>query len=171
MTDIPDFAPGCFGSALAYEETTPVCQVCKFATECRPMHQRNLTALQTALRIPARKTMAPKRIASPNSGGMTLPVKVQGLVDKFDRSDLRITEHFAKGENPFQQSGMNFLKIVGHMLIKAARPLTRQDFSMAFQMKLNWSAGTADSHARMAIQALQHIGAVDLVDGAIAIRK
>ncbi len=172
MSNIPDFAPGCYGSALAYDDAAPICQVCKFAGECKPLHLSNLEALQEALHIPKRKTAVRREVEAPAaSPEMTLPVKVRALVDKLDRSSLRVTERLARGENPFLDTSSNFLKIVGHLLVRANRPLSRRDFAMAFQMKLHWTPGTADSHARMAMQALTHIGAVDEIDGAVIVRR
>lgn len=171
MSNIPDFAPGCFGSALAYDDAAPICQVCKFAGECQPMHLTNLAALQTALSIPKRATAKREVEAQPVAAEMTLPVKVRALVDKLDKSNLRVTERLARGENPFLDTSSNFLKVVGHLLVRSSRPLFRRDFAMAFQMKLHWAPGTADSHARMAMQALTHIGAVDEIDGAVIVRR
>ncbi len=173
---IPAFAPGCFGSALAFEETAPVCAVCKFAEGCRPLHERNLDILRERVGVKgkgdknAKNPLAEKPSAAPAE--MTLPVKVQALVEKLDRSNLRVTEHFARGLNPFAgQPGMSFLKIAGHLLLKMKQPLDRAALAYAFQAKLGWTERTADSHARMAIQALSHIGAVNNIDGLITLRR
>lgn len=176
MTFIPAFAPGCFGSALAFEETAPVCAVCKFADGCRPLHERNLAVLRERVGVrgkgskKAKNPLASQPAAHPAE--MTLPKKVQALVEKLDSSNLRVTENFAKGVNPFAtQPGMGFLKIAGHLLLKLRQPLDRATLAYAFQAKLGWTAGTADSHARMAIQALTHIGAVSNIDGLITLRR
>ncbi len=173
---IPPFAPGCFGSALAFEETAPVCTVCIFAESCRPLHERNLEILRERVGVEgkgskkAKNPLASKPTAAPAE--MTIPKKVQALIERLDRSNLRVTEHFAKGVNPFaNQPGMGFLKIAGHLLLKLKEPLDRHTLAYAFQTKLGWTEGTADSHARMAIQALTHIGAVRNIDGLITLRR
>lgn len=172
MNNIPEFAPGCFGSALAYDDAAPICTVCKFSAECQPLHATNLKALRESLGIPDSGVRKRKVENAPaGEAGMTMPVKTKALINRIEGAKLRVTESFANGVNPFANMGSNFLKIVGHLLLKSPRPLTRQDFAMAFQMKLNWSQGTADSHARMAIQALQYIGAIDEVDGAVKLRR
>ncbi|MBX4911400.1 hypothetical protein HJA82_29240 [Rhizobium bangladeshense] len=171
---IPPFAPGCFGSALAYEETAPVCSICVFSETCRPLHERNLLILRERVGVKgkgskkAKNPLTEKPSAHPAE--MTVPKKVQALIEKLDRSNLRVTESFAKGINPFASSS-NFLKIAGHLLLKMKQPLDRHTLAYAFASKLGWSEGTADSHARMAIQALTHIGAVHNVDGLITLRR
>jgi hypothetical protein len=171
MTTIPDFSPGCFGSALAFDEAAPVCSVCAFAAQCKPIHELNLKTMRERLGIPAPKITQRAKRDTADQQGMTVPVKTQALIEKIERAGIRVTESFASGLNPFTDMGSNFLKIVGHMLLKSPRPLARNDFAMAFQMKLNWSQGTADSHARMAMQALQYIGAVDEIDGTVTLRR
>jgi hypothetical protein len=75
-----------------------------------------------------------------------------------------------KGENPFDGS-MRFLKIVGFLLLRYQKPLTPTLLSAAFVSKLGWQKPTADAHARIAIQALTHIGAVDNNEGSITLRR
>jgi hypothetical protein len=171
---IPSFAPGCFGSALAFEETAPVCAVCKFAETCRPLHFANLEILRERVGVTgkgskkAKNPLAEKPAAHPAE--LTVPKKVMALVEKLDSSNLRVTENFAKGVNPFAGSS-SFLKIAGHLLLKMRQPLDRHTLAYAFTTKLGWTEGTADSHTRMTIQALTHIGAVDNIDGLITLRR
>lgn len=167
MTQIPPFAPGCFGSALAYAENS-FCRACVFREQCEPMHKQNLTALRARFGIDTN----PRKRANVLDGadGLALPKKTQELVNRLDYGNLRITEKLAAGENPFE-TGLAFMKIACHLLLRLGRPFDRGTLSAAFAHKLNWKDGTADSHARMAIQALVHIGAVDLNDGYISLRK
>ncbi|OCP22016.1 MULTISPECIES: hypothetical protein [unclassified Ensifer] len=171
---IPPFAPGCFGSALAFDDQAPVCSVCKFAESCRPLHEHNLQILRDRVGV---KGKGSKKAKNPlvdrppaDPAKLTVPKKVQELVDKLDKSNLRVTESFTKGVNPFASSS-SFLKIAGHLLLKLRQPLDRQTLAYAFTSKLGWTEGTADSHARMTIQALTHIGAVVNIDGLISLRR
>jgi hypothetical protein len=173
---IPSFAPGCFGSALAFEEAAPVCSVCKFAEACRPLHESNLMILRERVGVKGKGNknaknplVVDKPAAAPAE--LTLPKKVQALVEKLDNSSLFVTEKLKRGENPFSQPGMSFMKIAAHLLLKMTKPLDRPTLAYAFTAKLGWTDGTADSHARMAIQALTHIGAVENVDGLITLRR
>ncbi|WP_276122599.1 hypothetical protein [Pararhizobium qamdonense] len=172
---IPPFAPGCYGSALAFEETAPVCAVCKFAETCRPLHLSNLQILRERVGVKGKGSKTAKNpLASEkppaSPAELTVPKKVQALVEKLDSSNLCVTENFAKGVNPFTASA-NFLRIAGHLLLKLNKPLDRQTLAYAFTAKLGWTEGTADSHARMTLQALTHIGAVNSIDGAVTLRR
>ena len=172
---IPPFSPGCFGSALAYEDTAPVCTACTFAEKCRPLHEHNLELLRERVGVKgkgsktAKNPLAQKPAADP--AALTVPKKVQALVDKLDSSGLRITEKLSRGVNPFADTqGMGYLKIAAHLLLRLKAPLDRQTLAYAYQTKLGWTEGTADSHARMTIQALTHIGAVRNIDGLITVK-
>jgi hypothetical protein len=170
---IPQFAPGCFGSALAFDENAPVCSVCTFKDQCGPVHELNLIALREKLGIRVKKR-APNRKEEPSahpSPAMMLAKKTQALVERIERSKIRVTEGFREGRNPFDNAGMQFMRIASHLLLKLKQPMSREVLAMALETKLNWSKGTADSHARMAMQALAYIGAVDVIDGAVTLRR
>lgn len=173
MTDtIPAFSPGCFGSALAFQPDHSICSGCIFNAECEPMSRSNLLALRAHLGVTgdlAKKDVATKTILD-DTGELALPKKTQELVDKLDRSNLNIVEKMQRGENPFVGL-LPYMRIAAHLLINLPRPLSRDTLAIAFVSKLNWQEGTAQAHARMAMQALRHIGAVDELDGAISIRR
>jgi hypothetical protein len=40
------FAPGCFGSALAFDLDDPTCQTCVFASQCQPVHVQSVATLE-----------------------------------------------------------------------------------------------------------------------------
>lgn len=168
MSDaIPAFAPGCFGSALAYQAEHAVCKNCVYQAQCEPLHQANLAKLRAHFQIKERykvKERSPEEVAT----GVSLPKKVRDLVDRLDNSNLMVTEKLARGENPFAE-GFAFLKIAAHILLK--RPTDQKTLVAAYMLKTKMTRDTAVAHARMAIQALVHIGAVDLVDGVATIRR
>lgn len=98
---------------------------------------------------------------------MVLPVKVRRLIEKLDAASLHITEKMSQGVNPFEGK-VPFLQIACHLLMRLGRPLPRPMLAQAFVQKLGWQQNTADAHARMAFQALAHIGAiVDTEAGAV----
>ena len=51
MTTVPDFAPGCFGSALAFKADDAVCEGCIFKAQCQPVHLEALASLRARLGI------------------------------------------------------------------------------------------------------------------------
>jgi len=168
--NIPNFAPGCFGSAMGFDEGAPICTVCKFRDECRPMHETNLALLREACGI-KKVERRRKQAAHPVEGGLTVPKKTLELVEKFEHAGLTVTTSLAEGKNPFAATAMHFMTIAAHLLLKLNRPLRHNDLVMAFQTKLQWTKGTADSHARMAFQALEYIGAIHVTEGGATIRE
>jgi hypothetical protein len=170
MSNIPAHSPGCFGSALAFESTAPVCTVCKFASECKPLHLENLEALRVALGVTT-KVKAVAKKAEVQGEGLTMPVKTQALIDKLNDGDFKITESLRAGKNPFEGVGMAFMRVVAHLLLRAQAPIARDHIAFALATTMKWQSTTADSHARMAMQALEHIGAVESVNGAIILRR
>jgi len=176
MTEIPSFAPGCFGSALAFQTDSTICRNCPFAAQCQPLHEENLLALRDRFGIkPTRRGPKLKPAIVPMTDAdpalMVLPVKVRRLIEKLDVSNLRITENLSKGINPFEGK-VPFLQIACHLLLRLGRPLPRPLLAQAFVQKLGWQQNTADAHARMAFQALAHIGAItDSEAGAVLKRS
>jgi hypothetical protein len=181
MTTIPQYSPGCFGSAVAFKKDDTVCRLCKFAEACEPAHiearavLRERYGIKTSAQVYADRTQQlaeerRQREANRPAEMLVLPKKTQELIDRLDRGNYDVKGKFARGENPFGSS-MKFMQIVGHILLnfKSAR-IDRPLLATAFMKKLDWQQGTADAHARMAIQALEHIGAIINRDGVIELR-
>ena len=181
MTTIPEFSPGCFGSAVAFKKDDTVCRSCPFAEQCEPAHLEAQQALRerygvkTTQQVIAhnkqvREAEKAARQAAKDPAALVLPKKTQVLIDRLDRGNYDVKGKFARGENPFGQS-MRFMQIVGHILLRLKDGgLDRQLLAAAFVKKLEWQQGTADAHARMAIQALEHIGAITNNDGVISLK-
>jgi len=169
MTDIPSFSPGCFGSALAYKDNDSVCGSCIFSAECRPLHFANKQALQERFGLtPAR----PARTAPASvENAVPLPKKVRELLQRISKSGIQVSERLARGENPFDGTAMNYMKVVCHLLLRYPGPLDRELIATAFTTKLAWRPDTAEAHARMAIQALTHLGVVNNQEGSIVLRR
>ncbi|WLR90868.1 hypothetical protein [Shinella zoogloeoides] len=162
MTDVPNFSPGCFGSALAFQPENPICRACPFNAQCHPLHETNLAALRERFGIKTTRRgpkLKPAIAPISDPAMMVLPVKVRRLLEKLDTSSLRITEKLAQGVNPFEGK-LPFMQIACHLLLRLGRPLPRPLLAQAFVQKLGWQQNTADAHARMAFQALAHVGAI-----------
>ena len=181
MSNIPQYAPGCFGSAVAFKKDDTVCRGCKFASLCEPAHLEAQRVLRERYGIKTtqeglaeqrqqREAEKQQREAIRPAEMLVLPRKTQELIDRLDRGNYDVKGKFSRGENPFGAS-MKFMQIVGHLLLnlKNAR-IDRALIATAFVKKLEWQQGTADAHARMAIQALEHIGAITNNDGIISLR-
>lgn len=163
---IPNNAPGCFGSALAFKSDNAICRRCPFAPSCEPLHAENLILLRAKLGIKVRNST---HVKNKERGVDSLPKKTQELVNKIEALNVKIVSALESGVNPFPPS-LNFMRIVAHLLIKLGF-VDRNLLSMSFATKLNWAPVTAEAHARMAIQALIHIGVVDETEGKVQVRK
>ncbi|MFA9261821.1 MAG: hypothetical protein ACEQSB_00475 [Undibacterium sp.] len=172
MHEIPSFAPGCFGSALAYGEKIPVCRGCIFAASCQPLHEKNLAKLREhfGITIKQQTKIADKRKIASEGGILSMSLKVQGLLARIDESKIKVTESLKAGVNPFVGS-FPFLQIACHLLLRLEEPISQNTLTTALMTKMKWQQDTAKAHTRMAFQALMFIGAVDHSNGSITLRK
>lgn len=170
---IPQFAPGCFGSALTYREGDMVCRRCPFAKACGDEHLVAMERLRERLGIvvkPRRKkpVEAKEEIADPSR--LALPNKVQKLLERLDKEAFDVVAKLRRGENPFLTT-LPFMAVACHLLIKLDGPLSQTLLAAAMVKKLGWKDVTASAHARMALQALEHVGAITLTDGMAVMRR
>lgn len=178
MTDIPQFSPGCFGSAIAFKKNDVACGSCPFAALCEPAHLEAQKALRERHNVMTtveaneakKRAKVEKETVPVDPTALSLPKKTQELLARLDRGNYDVVGHLQRGENPFG-AAIPFMKLACHLLLRLNRPFSARGLSTAFETKFGWKHGTADAHARMAIQALTHIGAVDNADGMISIRK
>lgn len=171
MTDIPMNAPGCFGSALAYDPSTAICSSCIFKEKCEPMHAANLVALRAKLGIAHKEPTTPRLVTrerkTVNPG---LSAKAQALLDKIDAGGFNIVESLRNGINPFREK-FQFLRVACHLLLNVQYPISRETLRMAFMKKFNWSEDTANHHVRMTFQVLEHVGAIENNDGTMRLKR
>lgn len=153
---IPQSSPGCFGSALAYQKGSVVCAKCPFESDCAGLHTQNLAALREKLGISPKTT--PTRRAE-----VAVPKKVQEIVARINAAGINVRESLRNGQNPFPQN-MMVLRIAAHALLKMKQPVDRDFLAACIMNRLKWSEETADAQARIAVQTLAHLGAVE-VDG------
>lgn len=173
MSDIPKFSPGCFGSAIAFRKGDMVCRSCKFAAECEPAHNESVVILRERYGLEVKSNVRVKQkvveqAADPTA--LVLSKKTMELIERLDQGNFDIVGKLQRGDNPFG-SKMAFMRIACHLLLRLKEPFDRQYLTAAFVKMLGWQNNTADAHARMAIQALTHIGAVENCDGMITLRR
>lgn len=173
--DVPFLAPGCFGSALNFNASGMVCAACPFKADCEPAHQASLTALRSKLgiKVEEKKTTKSERVqVDEPEDRLALPKKVRQLLARIDRSDLNIVENIKAGFNPFKDvPSMRFMHIACHLVMNLDVPVNHKIISVGLMKSMGWSKGTADAHARMAAQALQHVGAIQNTDGVFSVVK
>lgn len=165
MSDEAEFphAPGCFGSALTYQQDAPECQSCAFAAACGPRSQQRLIELRARFNIqpPAEKS----RVKKPATGDFYMPVKVAALLARINGFGVDVAAAIRRGDNPFLTTGPRFLAVTTHLLTRYEDGVTRENLVAVLQAKLNWTQGTAAAHALQAVQALIALGVADETNG------
>ena len=170
--NIPSFAPGCFGSVIAFSETDVVCVNCTFAESCQKAHMRVKNELQMrfGITVPKRRR---KITVDPETGDTTLmlPSKTQKLLNSLDVSADDVCGSLQRNINPFREKGPKYLSLLCHLLVRMHQPIKSDDLVMAFVTKFGWKKDTAKVHARTAVQALEHVGAIRRIDGLICLKE
>lgn len=178
MNDVPFLAPGCFGSALIFRDDM-VCNSCQFMQQCKPVHEQTLAALRQELGIkpPVERVKSVQDPEVVKAGEryperLTLPVKVQKLLHKLDNTNFNIVGSMQMGQNPFVgDKSLGFMAIAAHLIMKLERPVSQRLIANAMMRRNDWTQGTADAHARMAIQALEHVGAIKNTEGVFTVKE
>lgn len=173
--EIPFLAPGCFGSALMYRTNDMVCPACPFNKQCEPAHKRSLAAMRKKFgisEIPENDDPVRKTEVADTPERMVLPKKVRELLRSLDGKNLNIVGKMQSGANPFEDlRKFRYMKIACHLIMKLDVPVTQELLSKGMELKLGWASTTANAHARMAISALEHVGAIENKDGVISVRR
>lgn len=173
---VPFLAPGCFGSALTFKSDDIVCGGCPFRDGCEPMHQKSLEAMRAKLGIVAPKrtrTVVEKVATNDIPERMGLPKKVRELLASLDKVGVDFKQKMKEAINPFTGLGkMRYMEIACHLIMRLPAPVTQQTIRLGLKTKLDWADGTASAHARMAVQALEHLEVVEVADsGEIKVRN
>lgn len=167
---VPDFAPGCFGSALSYNGDM-TCRSCKFASACEPVHAVAKLALQEHFGIKPNKAQrpVPTGATAHERARAMLPKKTLELVDKISAEVANVAGELAIGHNPFRAK-FKFMGLACHLLLNMP-DLDQSTLSTACVRKFGWSQDTANAHARFALQALTHFNAVKNTNGKFSINR
>ena len=187
---IPAFAPGCFGSALAYSECDAVCSVCPFKTKCEPAHLATKAELRERYGIKTSAEVAiekrEKRVADERKRKAErdawiaaqekrerfetiMSEKARNLIDRLNNGNFDIVGSLRRGENPFANS-YAYLRLTAHLLLRMKR-VPRETLVAAYAKKLNLKDSVAEAYAYLAVTALEHVGAIRSIDGVITIKE
>lgn len=169
MIKVPDFAPGCFGSALAFSEKDAICRNCVFSQGCESAHKIAKAELRSRFGITVRESKKPLADVCANEPTTTLPKKTQALFDRINGANYDIVGKLRSGVNPFGES-MRFMAVACQLLLKVPN-VKQSTITAGCVYKLGCQEDTAEAYARTAIQILSHVGAIDSNDGVITIRK
>jgi len=175
MTLNPQFAPGCYGSAIAFKKTDLVCTNCPFASQCEPVHLQSKIALQEQFGIvlnkpaPIIKTVPVVVPTVDPIVAISLPEPVQAIIQALNQTGKSVLGALQSGATPF--SGREpYLQILGLLLIKLKQPMSRNLIAAAFAQRLGCSDTTAKQQAGYTVLAMLHIGAIHVVDGLITLK-
>lgn len=167
--NIPKFAPGCFGSSIAFS-TDDICRNCPFFEACQDVHCRVVQELREKYGVTVPKKKQRAKVDPNGDTTLALPIKTQNVLNKLDTSADDICGLIKKNINPFQNKGPKYLSLLCHLLIRTKQPINPDFLITAFMTKFNWKEDTAKVHARIATQALEHVGAIKRVDGVIFLK-
>lgn len=166
---VPEYAPGCFGSALTFEKTDMICKACPFSDRCEPASAESKSLLRSRFGIVFKsKTIRPV----PQEVGNIATVeceKTRKLIERIDRADLNIVGKLLAGANPFDQQ-MKFMAIACHIFLRR-ETVTQNMITVGCVHTLKIQHGAADCYARIALKALVHIGAITNNDGRYSLKR
>jgi DNA-directed RNA polymerase specialized sigma24 family protein len=166
-------APGCYGSALTYSENHIECKSCEFASSCSvlSLDRRNKLRESLGIKIKSEKKKTPQAVVSAPRPALTMttPKSVLDIVERINKSKIRVGELLRSGVNPFP-SDPKFLAVACLMLIKLGT-VTRPLIAKGIERKLGVSEKMASSLALAAIMTLKEIGVIDESNGNYTIRR
>lgn len=189
MSEIPQFSPGCFGSAITFKKDDMICKACVFAAQCEPMHNAAVAALrerygiQTSAKVYSDRDEAQRlereRKAAELDAGLIdamasnpklaeLPSKVREIVYRIEREATDVLS-ILRGANPFANSAP-YLRLAAHLLLRIPA-IDKGAITSAYMQKFGWKESTASAHSRMAIQTLNYFGVLSQNDGRLSLRK
>lgn len=156
-TDKTPFAPGCYGSALAFSADDDICRACPFNAACETRHLTAMAQLRRALHV----TTTTRRRASDK-----MSVMAEQIFNELGLSAGHIRKSMQAGRNPF--SMRDFLGDVVAVLINS-ESTNRAFLAQVLERRRAVRPSVADKQARQAIQILTHCEAIEITDGAISI--
>lgn len=159
MTNTPQFAPGCFGSALAFKSADQICRQCVFRAQCEPEHYKNLQALRDKYGIKSKDR--PKVLNDDDEKYPGLTAKVVEVIERLKRMDIDVKGMFKSGQNPFVGRNMFPFEFICHAALKQPdRRLEMRQIAIFFAQKLNWAPNTSAAQARIVCKALEYFDVV-----------
>lgn len=157
MTDKTAFAPGCYGSALAFTAEDDICRTCPFRVTCEPRHLTAMAQLREMLHV----TTSTKRRAS-----STMSVAAEQIFEGLGKSASDIRKQVLAGRNPF--SMRDFLGDVVAVLLNS-ESVNRAFLAQVLERRRAIKPSVADKQVRQAIQILTHCGVIETTDGVISL--
>lgn len=169
MIRVPDFAPGCFGSALAFNGDDMICRTCMFCSQCEPVHDLAKAQLRKHFGIDIKEPKKKHFVTEDGTVEVVIPKRTQIIIDRINNANFDIVGNLQRGVNPFIGS-MKFLAVACHLLLRMPA-LKQENIVAGCVYALKCQTNTAEAYARVAIQVLTHVGAIETNDGVISIKR
>lgn len=167
MSVVPEFAPGCFGSFLAFRENDMICSRCPFASDCGLASNETRAQIEEKYGIKIKKRGEKKQSADDLSA---LPLKVQEVVRQIRSKNIDVAQILRGEGNPFD-GRMPSAKIVCAILITVDRPIEQKVITGLMAKRMNWREETARVQTRVMLQALEFLGVIKRVSGNVVLMK
>lgn len=165
---VPEFAPGCFGSALAFSKTDMICRACPFSERCEPVHQKAKMLMKVRFNIGFKeKTKEVKKEVGTTA--MTSCKRTDALLKWIEMMNVGVHDKLKEGINPFGVK-TPYLALICQMLMKYQR-VKISDMLNALMIVEKYSEETAKIYTRISLKALLHLGVVENKDGVFSLRR
>lgn len=156
---VPEFAPGCFGSALAYSTTDMICRACPFESRCEPVHQHAKAILKARFGVTAQRE--PKvKAAKPVEGPVLVNTcqRTEALLKWIEGMKIGVVDKLRAGVNPFGAKTKH-LAVICHLLLN--KPVTTEPMMItALETVLKCQRKNAEDYMRICLRVLDHLGAI-----------
>ena len=154
------FAPGCFGSALAFSQDDEVCKACPFHGDCETRSVTALASLQSMFGVASK----PRRRKSE-----AMSQKAEEIFNALGQSADEIRKAVMSGRNPFSLR-RGFLGDVVSVLLSHPN-VTRAFLTQVLEARRAVRTSVADVYARQAIQILRHCDVITVAGDTIQLRQ
>ena len=170
--------PGCYGLAIVHSKVEQ-CKGCQWRPSCRETALKNLKQLDGVEDIMKHYTDIddePVAVSGESDTGKvdvtieefvrisTMPVKAQKLATAMCRKGIKLKSSLLAGKNPFKNNKPSFLKAPCDLLIEGGFT-TRELRSVIRQSNPDWSEGTVNSQASIALALFKGFGCVEMKYG------
>lgn len=167
MAKIPPYAPGCFGSAVLYNEDL-VCGQCPFAMECLSGHIVARDKLRVLIGLDGiedrRRPKLVERLEQMRAAN-AVPTELEAVIEQVRRHDERIPilDNLRARRNPFEGSRLLAFDLFCQIALRTNR--VRPEMLTKLLVIKGKSDTLAKVYTTVVFRVLRELGVVRLEDG------
>lgn len=170
MIKVPELAPGCFGSALAFSKDDMICKACPFSVKCEPAHQKSKALLKARFGIGVKEKQRPKAASvTAASTELTLGEKTKEILRFIEGMKIGVHDKLKEGINPFGDK-LKFMTAVCFVLLRKPSS-TEQMMTAAVATVMKCPEQEAQTLMKIGVEVLKHLGAITEKEGVYALRR